>query len=206
AWLPLKQLYPDSPNQLVIERSEGTGRLYYSAILDISRPAEQAAPLAQGMYLSRQYFPAALDCARENCTPIQSAQTSEKVTVRLTLSLPQDGYYVMVEDFIPAGAEILDTRLKTSQQTLEEAPAVEAQISPNNPYANGWGWWLFNEASIFDDHIAWSAEYLPAGVYELTYTFVPVQAGEYQVLPAHAWELYFPEVQATSSGSRFIIK
>lgn len=206
AWLPLKQLYPDSPNQLVIERSEGTGRLYYSAILDVSRPAEQAAPLAQGMYLSRQYFPAVLDCARENCTPIQSAQTSEKVTVRLTLSLSQDGYYVMVEDFIPAGAEILDTRLKTSQQTLDGAPGVAAQIAPNNPYANGWGWWIFNEASIFDDHIAWSAEYLPAGVYELTYTFVPVQAGEYQVLPAHAWELYFPEVQATSSGARFVIK
>lgn len=206
AWLPLKQLYPDSPNQLVIERSEGTGRLYYSAIMDVSQPAEQATPLAQGMYLSRQYFPAVLDCAREDCTPIQSAQTSEKVTVRLTLSLPQDGYYVMVEDFIPAGAEILDTRLKTSQQALEGEPAVEAQITPNNPYANGWGWWLFNEASIFDDHIAWSAEYLPAGVYELTYTFVPVQAGEYQVLPARAWELYFPEVQATSSGSRFVIK
>jgi alpha-2-macroglobulin len=204
--LPLNQLYPDSPNLLAIEHGVGPGRLYYSAILNVSRPAEQVKPLSQGMSLTREYFPAVLDCAKENCTPIQSAQPNEKVTVRLTLNVPNDAYYLRVEDFIPAGAEILDTRLKTSQQNQGGGPAESLQYDPANPFANGWGWWYFHEASIYDDHIAWSADYLPKGTYELTYTFVPLQAGEFQVLPAHAWEFYFPEVQATSSGGKFTIK
>jgi uncharacterized protein YfaS (alpha-2-macroglobulin family) len=40
----------------------------------------------------------------------------------------------------------------------------------------------------------------------LTYTLVPLQTGEYQVLPTRAWQTYFPEVQATSAGARFEIK
>ena len=204
--LPLSQLYPDAPNLLAIERGDGPGRLYYSAILDVSRPADQVEQLSQGLTLSRQYFPASLDCSKENCTPIQSAQPNEKVTVRLTLNVPNDAYYVRVEDYIPAGAEILDTRLKTSQQAQGGEPEATQQYDPADPYANGWGWWYFHEASLYDDHIAWAADYLPKGTYELTYTFVPLQAGEFQVLPAHAWEFYFPEVQATSAGDKFIIK
>ena len=130
--------------------------------------------------------------------------------VRLTLTVPSDSYYVMVDDYIPAGAEILDTRLKTSQQgpdyNPEAAAAPTPEYDPQNPFREGWGWWYFHEASIYDDHISWSADYLPAGTYELTYTFVPLQAGDYQVLPAHTWELYFPEVQATSAGGKFTIQ
>ena len=59
---------------------------------------------------------------------------------------------------------------------------------------------------MYDDHIAFTAEYLPAGTYELTYTLVMLQAGEYQVLPARAWLFYFPEVQGTSAGTVFEIR
>jgi hypothetical protein len=59
---------------------------------------------------------------------------------------------------------------------------------------------------MYDDHITWTAERLPAGTYELTYTLVLLQAGQYRVLPARAWQLYFPEVQANSAGSVFEIK
>jgi len=96
--------------------------------------------------------------------------------------------------------------LKTSQQAEGGEPQATAQYDPADPYANGWGAWLFHEPALFDDHIAWAADYLPKGAYELTYTFVPLQAGEFQVLPAHAWEAYFQEVQATSAGGRFTIK
>jgi hypothetical protein len=75
-----------------------------------------------------------------------------------------------------------------------------------DPYANGWGWWLFHDPQIRDDSILFSADYLPAGTYVLTYTLVPLQTGEYRVLPAHAWESFFPEVQGTSAGAVFEIK
>jgi hypothetical protein len=204
--LPVDKLYPDSPNLLTIERGDGSGRLYYSAVLNVSQPVEEAQPLSRGLTVSRQYFPATAECEGGGCAALTEAQRNEKVKVRLALTVPRDSYYVMVEDYIPAGAEILDTRLKTSQQGEDYGAEAKPLYDPQNPFANGWGWWYFNEASISDDHISWSAEYLPAGTYELTYTFVPLQAGEYQVLPGRAWQLYFPEVQATSAGGKFVIR
>ena len=49
------------------------------------------------------------------------------------------------------------------------------------------------------------ASYLPAGAYELTYRLTTLQAGQYQVLPAHAAQLYFPDVQGNSAGATFEI-
>jgi uncharacterized protein YfaS (alpha-2-macroglobulin family) len=125
--------------------------------------------------------------------------------VRLTLTLPNDSYYVMLEDYIPAGAEILDQALKTSQQS-EDGTDIQVIFDPDDPFARGWGWWYFNEPQVRDDRITWTADYLTAGTYELTYTLIPVQAGEFRVLPAHAWQAFFPDVQGTSAGTIFEIK
>ena len=111
----------------------------------------------------------------------------------------------MVEDFIPAGAEILDQNLKTSQQTVDGTD-IQIQFEEEDPFAEGWGWWLFNPPQIRDDGILFTADYLPAGTYVLTYTLTPLLAGEYRVLPAHAWQAFFPEVQGTSAGMMIEVK
>ena len=63
----------------------------------------------------------------------------------------------------------------------------------------------FTEPKVYDDHIAWSVDMLPPGTYELTYTLVVQNPGEYRVLPARAWQFYFPEVQGNSEGEVFEI-
>ena len=102
-----------------------------------------------------------------------------------------------MEDYIPAGAEILDTNLKTSQQFSE--------YDVSDPFGDGWGWWYFNDPQIYDEHITWAVDYLPAGTYELTYILVLNQPGQYRVIPAQAWQFYFPEVQGNSAGMVFEI-
>jgi uncharacterized protein YfaS (alpha-2-macroglobulin family) len=204
--LPISSLVPDSPNALRIQRTDGPGRLYYAASLDASRPVEDAPLLEQGMRVERFFYPAEDSCPAEDCAPLQSIQRGEQAKVRLVVTLPNDAYYFLLEDFIPAGAEILDTRLKTSQQGGELEPqAGQVDFDPERPFEKGWGWWYFNTAEIYDDHITWSADHLPAGTYELTYTLVTLQPGEYRVLPAHAWQFYFPEVQGNSAGDIFTI-
>jgi hypothetical protein len=47
---------------------------------------------------------------------------------------------------------------------------------------------------------------VPAGTYEFTYYINLLQVGEFQVIPAHAWEYYFPEVEGTSTGMKFTIQ
>jgi uncharacterized protein YfaS (alpha-2-macroglobulin family) len=200
---PLAGLRPDYPNALLIGRTAGAGRLYYTAGLEVSQPVGSVTPLSQGITISRSYYPP--DCPQDDCAPLQSAQTGQKVVARLALTLPQDAYHLVVEDYLPAGAEVLDTSLKTSQLGGENAPNTQAVYDPHRPFQAGWGWWYFHIPQIFDDHIAWAADYLPAGSYELTYTLTALQSGEFGVLPARAWQVYFPEVQGNSAGALFVI-
>jgi uncharacterized protein YfaS (alpha-2-macroglobulin family) len=208
AEVPLEFLSPTSPNLLTVQREEGLGRLYYRAVLDVQRPVEDVRSIDAGMRVERIYCESALNRElAEHCAPVSSVEigSNTPITARLTIVLPHDSYYVMVEDFIPAGTEILNRSLKTSQQGIE-ATDVDVQFDDSDPFAEGWGWWLFNEPQLRDDGILFSADFLPAGTYVLTYTLIPLQAGEFRVLPAHAWESFFPEVQGTSAGAVFEIK
>ncbi|NJC96402.1 MAG: hypothetical protein FIB03_08700 [Anaerolineae bacterium] len=207
--VPLEFLSAESPNLLTINREDGLGRLYYNVVLRLNRPVQDVQPLNEGMRIDRVFCTSTLRRAVEtkDCTPLDSVQlaSDQPVTARLTLVLPHDSYYVMVEDRIPAGMEVLNRNLKTSQLGIDST-AVQVQFDDRDPFAEGWGWWLFNDPQIRDEGILFSADFLPAGTYVLTYTLVPLQAGEFRVLPAHAWQAFFPEVQGTSAGAVFEIK
>lgn len=200
--IPINTLYPHDPNALVIQRESGTGRLYYTAALNVYRPVEQVASLDRGISVSRTYFPLGSDL--KTAIPINVTKVGDTLTVRLSVVLPQDVYHFVVEDYIPAGTEILNTNLKTSLLGITGEPGP--LYDPRDPFGNGWGWWMFNAAQIYDDHISWTASYLPAGSYDLTYTLTVLQAGEYHLLPARAWMFYFPEVQGNSAGGILEIK
>jgi uncharacterized protein YfaS (alpha-2-macroglobulin family) len=211
--IPLGSLYNDGPNALRIRRDAGTGRLYYRADLTLDRPAEQAQPIQRGLAIERAYYASGQDCAKTTCQPVSETHMSSDpsqpnaISVRLTLTLPHDMYNLMVEDTIPAGTEIFNPNLKTSQQGLnQQSEGLPPLYDPTNPYRDGWGWWYFADPQISDDHVLWTASYLPAGTYQLTYRLIPVQAGEYQVIPARAWEFYFPEVQGSTAGAVFAVK
>jgi len=206
--VPLENLSINSPNLLTIQREDGLGRLYYNVVLKVNRPVQDVKPLNAGMGIERVYCASSPPrSSRRDCAPLSSLQlaTDRNITAQLTLTLPHDSYYVMVEDHIPAGMEVLNRNLKTSQLGVDSTD-VQVQFDDTAPFADGWGWWLFNEPQIHDEGILFTAEYLPAGTYVLTYTLIPVQAGEFRVLPAHAWQAFFPEVQGTSAGAVFEIK
>lgn len=199
AEVPIANLYRDTPNALLFERGSGSGRLYYRALLAVNRPVEEVSPLSKGINLNRAYYPGEMNCIAKLCPPVESAPQGQLVTVRLTLTVPETAYYLIVEDYIPAGSEVLNTSLKTSQL------GVVPQFDPRRPLDDGWGWWFFSTPQVYDDHVSWTAEQLPPGTYELTYQLVLLQPGEYRVLPARAWQAYFPEVQGNSAGQIFKI-
>jgi alpha-2-macroglobulin len=203
--VPLAQLYAEYPNALHIKREAGPGRLYYTAHLNVLSPVENVTPLNAGIGVERAYYPLEAEAVSGQSSEtnpgegvaLESAAVGETLQVHLTLTLDSEAYYLAVEDYIPAGAEVLNANLKTSQQTL--------QYDVRDPFGDGWGWWYFSDPQIYDDHIAWAVDYLPAGTYELTYLLVLNQPGQYRVIPARAWQFYFPEVQGNSAGTLFEI-
>jgi alpha-2-macroglobulin len=209
AEVPVETLYPDSPNALVIQRSGGTGTLYYRVDLRTYLSAQDAEPINQGVMVQREYYPEGENCpGGEGCEPIQSLtldpeDPTQTIIVALTVTLPHDMYHFLLEDRIPSGTEVLDRDLKTSALG-EEVPVP--QYDPRSPFSGGWGWWWFDEPQIYDDRLLWTADYLPAGTYTVTYQLLPLQRGAYQVLPASAWQYFFPEVMGASAGDLFEIK
>jgi alpha-2-macroglobulin len=204
AQVPLSQLNATGSNSLRITRASGAGSLYYQAFLQVKRPADTAQPVNNGLTISRSYYGTDQPCQGNDCKPIDSIQLGNNhppVMVKLSITVPEDMPYVVVEDTIPAGAQILNQNLKTSQQGQPPAPLYNQQ----DPFSQGWGWWNFSEPRIYSDHIQWIAQSLPAGSYELTYQLVPQTAGEFRLIPAHVYQNYSPEVEGNSAGGIFKI-
>jgi hypothetical protein len=197
--IPGSDLEARAQHALTVFREEGPGALYYTAHLYLQLPADKVQALARGIIVTRQY--AASDCgAGENCSDVQEVTVGQTYDVRLTLVAPNDLYYVVVEDPLPAGCEAVDTSLDTTS-VVESGPSLTRESSRGYSWRYPWWWWRwYSRSELRDEKVALFADYLPAGTYTYRYTVRAVQPGEFKVLPAIAREFYFPEVFGRSDG------
>ena len=111
----ITDLLRDATNTLAIARSDGNGRLYYTAHLEVYLPVEEIEPADRGFMVQRRYTLA--NCAEDNrldCPEVNEIKLGDVVRVDITLITPHDRYYVVLEDPLPAGAEAMDTGLATT--------------------------------------------------------------------------------------------
>ncbi len=151
--------------------------------------------------MTRTYFDAACDPETEPCEPIDTIEAGQQVRVVLTLTTPNDLVYAVVEDPYPAGAEGIDPQLNTTQATRG------GSISPDDqptPYGY-WGWWYFEDIQFRDEKVVFTSQFLPAGTYQYTYYLQTSLPGEFQVMPALAYQEFFPETFGRSDGMLFTI-
>lgn len=188
--IALADLLPNNlDNELAAQRS-GEGRLYYDMNLKYYLPIKELKAESEGLEVLQEYF-SVEDEKME--TPIDSVQVGQNIHGRLTVIVPEDRHYVMIEDFLPAGLEGIDFNLKTSEQNLQVDECD--YFCPNN--------WYFNHSEVRDDRMMYFADYLPRGVYEIDYYLRSTSVGEFADLPALAQETYFPEVFGRSAGKFF---
>lgn len=199
----VSELFADRANQLGVQRGPGEGTLFYTAHLTVFRPVEEAEPTQRGMSVARQVYLYDGQCgSKENpCPRAESAKVGDELLMRITLTVPDDQYYVAVEDPFPAGVEPVDFSLRTtpSEEQMET-------VVTTDPASGDWGWWWFNRAELHDDRLALFADYLPAGTYQYTYRAQATLSGEFRVLPPRAWAVYFPEVYGQGAGTVFTIQ
>jgi uncharacterized protein YfaS (alpha-2-macroglobulin family) len=210
-------LLRDQGNALTIDRTfkepqSGSGQLYYAAYLRVFLPVSAVQSLSRGISISRQYYATDDPCFKPvkegekpiPCTPVTKAKVGDTLQVKLSIVAPSNLYYVVVEDPLPAGAEAVDTSLKTTSQ-IGQGPDLTLAQQPYCYYC-GWGWWWFTHSELRDEKVALFSTYLPAGTYEYTYQIRTGIDGTFNVMPAHAEEMYFPEVFGRSDGSTFVIE
>ena len=191
----------DQVNRLAIARDDGPGSLYYTSFMDISLPVDQVGALDQGITISRSYYPYERGADLSQVEAVTEAKQGDLLLGRLTLVVPNDLHYVVVEDPLPAGLEAVDQSLQTSPQN----PQLPTDYDWQDVFTRGWGWWYFDHTQLRDEKVVLSASYLPAGSYVYTYLVRAGSAGEFNVIPPTAQEFYFPDVYGRGEGSQFVV-
>lgn len=211
--VPIADLLVDTGNLLTIARTDGNGRLYYTSHLEVYLPVEEIEPAERGIIVSRSYkLESCLAEQREDksvvCNEVREAKLGDVIRVDLTIIAPNDLYYVVVEDPLPAGAEAIDTGLATTSllamdptlsRTSRTYYGEEDLFRGGRPYY--WWWWnWYSRSELRDEKVVLFADYLSKGTYEYSYTMRATLPGDYHVIPTVATEFYFPEVFGRSDG------
>ncbi len=196
--VPLSALVPgDNHLRLVLGApgEEPRGRLYYAVTLDARRaveggliPALQTS--AQSIGVRREYF------LRGSKEPTAEFRRGDLVEVRLTLDVPEESWYVVVDDPLPAGFEALNERLGTTSHvaSLYEEPVYY------------WQEYGYNRKEVRDERVTFFITHLEAGRRTLTYLLRATAAGEFTALPTQVYPMYNPEVWSRSDSAHIQVK
>jgi uncharacterized protein YfaS (alpha-2-macroglobulin family) len=179
---------------------EGTGRLYYRIGLRTAPASLDLGPVDRGFTVARTYQavddPADVTRDADGTWHIRAGA---RVRVRLTMVAESQRTHVALVDPVPAGLEIVNPTLATSQ----EAPASRrASGDPDEIW--WWGPW-FDHQNVRDDRAEAFASYLGAGVYQYSYIAQATTPGEFVVPPTRAEEIYAPETFGRAATDRVVI-
>jgi uncharacterized protein YfaS (alpha-2-macroglobulin family) len=183
-------------NTLSVGREAGAGTLYYSARLAVYPEIGKLPALDRGLMISREYLKPSAGCGGKGqapCPSVSEARVGETLLVKLTLIVPSDTAYVQVEDYLPAGAEILELPDASGLVPSTLAYVPEAEAGRFRAVASA-------------DRLTLLALRLPAGVYSYTYQIAPRVAGRYAARPTLAQAAYAPEIYGRAAGSVLTVK
>ena len=126
-FLPTKDFNINTMNILDFRknnRNNLANTFYYDMLLKYFLPIDVIPPRDEGFAISREFY--RLD-DEENIGPLAEAKVGDVLKGHLTIVVPKDRNFVSIEDFIPAGMEIVNLKLATEDQSLR-GPKQE------NPY------------------------------------------------------------------------
>ena len=119
----------------------------------------------------------------------------EVFKAHIEIIVPNTRRFVAIEDYIPAGLEIINTDLATEQKALK---FTEKEITNRILYPD------FKE--IRDDRCFIYKDYLTPGVYEFDYYVRALVKGDYLKLPTVVSEMYTPENFGRTKSEQFKVK
>jgi uncharacterized protein YfaS (alpha-2-macroglobulin family) len=189
--VPVSQLRPKK-NDITLERIGGASSIFYSVELKQTVAMEDMPALSGSQFsVKREFLRVKPAKAGQDSWTLQTEpthdllQTGDNIRVRLTLTVPRDMAYVLIEDPFPAGCEV------TERGDAEEV--VE------------WGYW-WSSVDVRDDRIAFFTRTLPKGKHVIEYNLRAQTPGAYHTLPTLLQAMYAPETRAESAETHIEVK
>jgi alpha-2-macroglobulin len=189
--MPMSKLLASAPagsEQPLTFTRTGAGTLFYAARLRYAVDHLFQQGSDQGIRIARAYAPYVETGTRPAATAFKAG---DLVRVTLTLNLTKERRFVAVTDPLPAGFEPVESWFATSAATL-------AKEQSRGDSGGGWfDWWQrggFDHVERHDDRVQLFATRLSEGRHTFTYVVRATTAGTFRTAPAHAEEMYEPEV------------
>ena len=178
-FLPMSELVPGERQEVEI-RKAGPGRLYYGMRLTYA-PRGKLKPRDEGIRVEKTIRP-----AEGRGTGYERGRT---YLVTVSVQTSQERLYVVVDDPVPAGFEIVNTSFATESREQRQALGA-ARREDKRP-----GWWgSFDHEDIRDDRYLLFATSLRRGTHTRTYMIKALTPGRFLMPPVRAEEMYTPEV------------
>jgi uncharacterized protein YfaS (alpha-2-macroglobulin family) len=184
-------------SNLIIDK-QGPGRLYYRIGMKYAPKNLKLDPADYGFTVLRSYEPVDnADDVKQNADGSWTIKSGARVRVRLTMVAQARRYHVALVDNLPAGLEILNPGLATTEAIPADAqPATSVLTLGSRSIGNGSWWWRqnwFEHQNFRDERAEAFASLLWEGIYNYSYVARATTPGRFVVPPAKAEEMYHPE-------------
>lgn len=175
-------LFGERENAKLLFSKSGAGRLYYTLRMGFV-PQKRDKPASEGLEISREIRP--MDGGGV-------FKAGKRAIVTITVRTPQDRTFVVVNDPLPAGFEIVNTEFAV--ESAEDAKTLAKKASGGN------GWGGFHRAERYDDRMLIFADYLTEGEHKYSYIVQATVPGTFYGPAALAEGMYEPEVFGRTAG------
>ena len=132
---------------------------------------------------------------------LNTFHAGQLVEVELTVSVPNGGYFMLVEDHLPGGLEALNERLNTTELDLMLDGTEEWM-----PGSFLWEDYGYNFKEVFGDRVTFFITDFSRGYETFTYMARATTGGEFLALPAEASAMYDPATWGRSASDRVIVQ
>ncbi len=187
--VPIRYLQQTTaPQNLILDR-QGAGRLYYRIGMKYAPQNLKADAADFGFKVTRIYEAVdAPDDARQNADGSWMFKAGARIRVRIQMFAPARRYHVALVDNLPAGLEIINSALATSE-SLPEDEKMQNSGNPERFYNSNW----YDHQNLRDNRAEVFKSLLYEGVWNYSYIARATTPGNFSVPPAKAEEMYSPE-------------
>jgi hypothetical protein len=176
--------------------TQGTGTLFYTARLRYVVDRLFQDGLDQGFSIERSYAPYVQG---QDTAAATAFSAGDLVRVTLRLRLTQERRFVALTDPLPAGFEAVESWFATTASDLARAQDAQGAEEADNRWRAWWERGGFDHVERHDDRVQVFATRLSEGLHEFVYIARATTAGSFRTAPAHAEEMYQPDVFGRTS-------
>jgi uncharacterized protein YfaS (alpha-2-macroglobulin family) len=188
--IAISELFPGTSYHWEFAK-DGPGRLYRTMRMNYY-PRGESKVKEEGLSITKEFID---PNNRDNPLGTMKAGSIAKITI--TISSAQDRHFVVIDDPIPAGLEVVDRTFQTTATSL---------IPEGQDQREWWRWDPFNHREFYDDRAYFFADYLPAGIHTVSYLVRATRYGSFQLPATKAEGMYEPEVFGQTGSKIFKVE